>query len=197
MQSPHLLLVFAVLALLPTSSAADLRTIYVIRHGEKNLPWSCLNADGQARANALPTIFNGENSTNHETFEVPKEIFANRYDDPIDCERCIETVTPISKHLGLPINSTFGYPPWIGGNKGGAAAMKEHLAQTSPILTAWEHNNINFLAEDLGVPSSQLPHWSSTDFDTVYVVKFTASSGGVAFSSFHTAHENFTRAHWF
>lgn len=120
---------------------------------------------------------------------MPNAIFANRYDDPIDCERCIQTVTPIAKHLGLKINSTYGYPPWIGGNSKAAAAMKEQLAVSFNILTAWEHNNIKYLSEDLGVAKSQIPDWPSTDFDSVYVLTFNDS---MSLSSFHVAHENVT-----
>ena len=125
----------------------------------------------------------------HCSAQVPNAIFANRYDDPIDCERCIQTVTPIAKHLGLKINSTYGYPPWIGGNSKAAAAMKEQLAVSFNILTAWEHNNIKYLSEDLGVAKSQIPDWPSTDFDSVYVLTFNDS---MSLSSFHVAHENVT-----
>lgn len=45
-------------------------TLYIIRHGEKNWLAGCLSDQGQARANALPEIFNGKNSAKHETFKV-------------------------------------------------------------------------------------------------------------------------------
>jgi len=90
--------------------------------------------------------------------------------------------------LNLAINSTYGYPPWIGGNTKAAAALKQQLAMHSPILTAWEHNSIKGLCEDLGVPESQIPDWHSSDFDSVYVLNFTKA---MVLSSFHTAHEAF------
>jgi len=55
-------------------------------------------------------------SPHHETFRTPDAIFANLYDDPIDCERCIETVTPIAQNLSLSVNSSFGFEYYVSGN---------------------------------------------------------------------------------
>ena len=79
-----------------SAAPAGSNTIYVIRHGEKTSVVGCLNGAGEARAAALVDIFNGEASTRHETFGTPKSIFANNYDDHIDCERCTQTVKPIA-----------------------------------------------------------------------------------------------------
>ena len=38
------------------------------------------------------------------------------------------------------------------------------------VLVAWEHVNIQWLTEDLGVPSTQIPSWPDSDYDTVYVL---------------------------
>ena len=39
-------------------------------------------------------------------------IAANLYDDPIDCERCIETATPLANALGVTIDSSHGFELW-------------------------------------------------------------------------------------
>ena len=81
---------------------------------------AAFKAEGEARANALKSIFQSK-------FTLPNHIFANYYDDHIDCERCIETVTPIAKSLGLKVNSSYGYNSKLGGNEGAANAFKDTI----------------------------------------------------------------------
>ena len=158
-------------------------TIYIIRHGEKTNPIGCLSAAGKKRADALPSIFNGTQ------FRTPAALFATFYDDHIDCERCTQTVMPISTALGLPINNSYGYNKKLGGNTAAAAAMLATLkAGVSPILTAWEHVNIQYLTADLGVAASQIPSWSGADYDTVYELTF---DGGMQLAGFKVSAENF------
>ncbi|GMH55527.1 hypothetical protein TrRE_jg10234 [Triparma retinervis] len=149
----------------------DQKTIYINRHGEKKWSLGCLNDQGQARAAYIATnVYNGEN------FLAPDAIFACQYDDPIDCERCKETVTPLSEKTGLPIVFDYGYRLVLGGNKGAAKAMKEKLKTADTIVVAWEHNNINPLTEAIGVDSSLLESWPDSDYDTIYTLKFDAES---------------------
>lgn len=148
------------------------RSIYIIRHGEKHWALGCLNGTGEARAKNLVSVFNGTR------LPIPSLIFANRYDDPIDCERCVQTLTPISQYLNQHINNTYGYPIWIGGNTLAAKMMKMALMAGpagSVLLSAWEHANIQFLTEDLGVPKSKIPTWYGSDYDSVYVLGFDDS----------------------
>merc|ERR1712097_116557 len=102
-------------------------TVYIIRHGEKN--WrGCLSSEGQARAKNIVNVFNGTD------FGVPKYIFANWYDIPFHCERCKQTVTPISQALAINIDMTHGGgAPGIGpngGNKAAAPAILKALNST-------------------------------------------------------------------
>eukprot|EP00656_Telonema_subtile_P007132 TRINITY_DN1333_c0_g1_i1.p1 TRINITY_DN1333_c0_g1~~TRINITY_DN1333_c0_g1_i1.p1 ORF type:complete len:207 (+),score=41.78 TRINITY_DN1333_c0_g1_i1:102-722(+) len=176
--------------LLAVSTSASTSTVYIIRHGEKKWVLGCLSDAGQARANALPGIFDGRPSSQHATFQVPTAMFANYYDDPVDCERCEQTLMPISKSLNVTIDHKQGYPPWVGGNKGAAAAIKQATGVAPVILVAWEHENIQFLTADLGVPKASIPAWSNNDYDTVYQLQF---SDGVM-SNFSVAAENFNRS---
>merc|ERR1719264_2235843 len=103
----------------------------------------CLSARGEARARSLVGVFDGRPSTAHDTFGVPKAIFANWYDDPVDCERCNQTVTPLAAVLGLKIDLTHGGgQPGTGpngGNVGAAAAIRQQLERTGgPVLAGWE-----------------------------------------------------------
>ena len=54
-------------------------------------------------------------------------------------------------------------------------------------MTAWEHVNIQYLVEDLGVAKSEVPSWPGTDFDTIYVLSFYANQ---TLASFQVEHEN-------
>merc|ERR1712224_528140 len=124
-------------------------TVHIIRHGEKTWAAGCLNDQGNARAQNLVDVFNGQPSEVHDTFQAPAALFAHWYKDPIDCERCLETVTPLSESLGIDIDHTHGGgQPGTGpngGNAGAAAAIKEALAATGgPVLAAWEHINIQY-----------------------------------------------------
>ncbi len=153
-------------------------TIYIIRHGEKKWLLGCLSKEGEARANALESIF-------QQRFKLPNRVFANFYDDHVDCERCIETVTPIANKLGLPVNSSFGFNKVLGGNLRASDAFKSSIrSSTTPqvILVAWEHLNIKPLTIALGVPKEEIPSWKSSDFDTVYILSFNSSGHLMSFN---------------
>ena len=183
-----MLLLLAAVAL-PTAAASS-SVVYIIRHGEKTWSLGCLNSQGEARAASLPSTFDGKSSPTHATFQTPTALFANRYDDPVDCERCKQTLTPISQALNLTLNFTFGYPPWIGGNSEAASAIRNAtLPGGQFVLVAWEHVNIQFLVADLGVDKSLIPVWHGDDYDTVYVLTYVGG-GGEPF--FKVSRENFT-----
>ena len=97
----------------------------------------------------------------------------------------------MAKALNLTVNSKYGYNKWVGGNQKAAQVMidivKANVGTT--ILTAWEHVNIQYLVEAMGVDKSKVPNWSGSDYDTVYIMTFT-SEGTLA--SFDISHENFT-----
>ena len=124
---------------------------------------------------------------------MPEALFANHYDDRIDCERCRETLQPIARALGLPIAFDYGYPAWLGGNARAAAAILG--ANASTVLVAWEHVNIQYLVEHLGVPKARVPHWPDDAFDTVYVL--SVRDGSVV--NFAVQRQNFTQptSAWF
>jgi hypothetical protein len=57
------------------------------------------------------------------------------------------------------------------------------------VLAAWEHINIQYLAEDLGVGRELIPAWAGSNYDSVYVLQYNAAD--LSLTSFHTAAENF------
>jgi|EP00966_Prymnesium_polylepis_P080076 hypothetical protein len=124
-------------------------TIYIIRHGEKTSRNGCLNDRGKARANSLLSTFSGKPSPGHRTFLQPTSLFANHYDDIIDCERCRQTLQPISTALSLPIVFAYGFVPWEGGNQLAASAIRDASLSSPVILVAWESQNIQYLTAHL------------------------------------------------
>lgn len=179
------------------NKADEIRTIYIVRHAERDHLWSCLNSTGWSRAGSLLQLFNG-------THRQPKAIFAYNYawiaqlsPEVIEktlkihmptssvCERCFQTATPIATTLGLQINhkysSVFGYAPFERhfpqmSGKVAAPAMIQALAETGgPILVVWESMNTQSLLGDLGL--QQPPKWpSENNYGRYYKVNF-ASDG--------------------
>ena len=93
--------------------------------------------------------------------------------------------------LGLPLNQSYGYPKKLGGNALAAQVMLERTLGRpgTVVLAAWEHINIQFLVEAMGVPRASVPSWPGSDYDTVYVVTVDAHAKLLRFS---VAHENYT-----
>ena len=169
------------LAALSACLAADTNhTVYIIRHGEKTWSGGCLSPQGQERANVLPEIFDGETSKKHH-FATPTKIFADQYREPPECERCWLTVEPIAQHLNLTVSFAHGHE-FNGGNAAAAAAIKE-AARAETVLVAWEHENIQYLAADLGVPTKSIPDWKSDDYDSVYELTFDAAGALAGFKT--------------
>ena len=68
-------------------------------------------------------------------------------------------MAPIAASLNITVDHKHGYNLWVGGNKGSAKAIKAALNATGgPVLVSWEHVNIQYLAEDLGVDKSKVRH---------------------------------------
>lgn len=166
--------------------------VYVIRHGEKKRKPGCLSDRGQARAENLVSVFTGQPlpSVSNDVFFTPAAIFAFAYNVPgqsplrsfwlwKNCERANQTVTPLAKALGLPIDWTHGGErPGPGGyngdgNAGAALAIKAALKRTGgPVLAAWEHSNIQWLTRELGVAGDRISQWDDYEFGSVYVFEF-------------------------
>jgi len=145
--------------------------VYIVRHGEKQSYTGSLSGRGQARAINLINVFNGER------FSEPKALYAHHYGNLVDKERCEETIKPISTHLNLWVNNSYGYlhPPGFGNTIAGLDILL-NLPSKNVILVVWEHFNIQFLTHDLGVGSElknrAIPDWPDEDFDTIYELHY-------------------------
>lgn len=152
------------------NTAAQEMKVYIIRHGEKKGLVGCLDEVGKHRATAIPQRF-----TRGGKFHTPGAIYAMKYHDGFDCERTLETVTPIAALLGLQVNNSYSAHPWISSNPVAAQAILREMIELNgkPVLVAWEHANIPFLTRALGVPPEEVYDWSSDDYDSVFELTYT------------------------
>ncbi|MCE9567388.1 MAG: histidine phosphatase family protein [Planctomycetes bacterium] len=144
------------------------RQILIVRHAEKppDVAMSVdLSAEGRDRAAALPKLF--EKSEKRPTpFAVPDFIFAAK--DSGKSHRPVQTVTPLTKQLKLPIDATFSNddPAKLADELFGNA---KYAGKT--ILISWRHSSIAALAQKLnatGFPEN----WKDSVFDRVWQITF-------------------------
>jgi len=141
--------------------------IYLIRHGEKD-SHGCESATGLKRAANLYDVFKTK-------FSLPSYVFAYKYDG--ECQRCKQTVDPIAHKLGLSVDFTHGARQ--GEGKGFANAIKNEASKGKTVLVASEHNHIQYIANDIGVPKNEIPHWHGSDYDSVYVVTLSGDKASL------------------
>lgn len=195
--APHTATTHTAAATADTSLVAEpeVGIVYIIRHaefgiGDKLLNISegwfgsgCLTAAGKARADALPQAFSDHPSPKHGTFLTPKALFANHYTDHVDCQRCEQSLIPLSHHLNVSIEGYPGWPFAFHQMPHVAKAIKHKLKESvSPILVDWEHNWIPTLVHELGVPKVHIPCWAKDDFDTIYVLRYNSTQDLTHFS---------------
>jgi broad specificity phosphatase PhoE len=139
------------------------RTILLIRHAEKPTSGMDLAPAGFARAKALPELFGGVEAPH--TLPRPDFLFATHVSK--NSNRPVETITPLSAALGLPISHEIN-------DKDYAALAKELLSGRyagKVVLVAWHHGSIPMLARALGATPPYDP-WPDTQFDRVWKIDF-------------------------
>jgi hypothetical protein len=143
--------------------------VLLMRHGEKSGRKSDihLNARGQARAKALPTLFPG-------VFPAPDFIFATGATS--NSNRPVETVMPLAKMLRLPVNSRFANDEyWLLVRE----LLTNEIYAAKNVLICWHHRKIPLMAAALGVTDT-LPPWTEGQYDRVWRIEF---KGGISLSS--------------
>jgi len=149
-------------------------TLVMIRHGEKPADGlGQLNCQGLNRSLVLPNVLAAK-------FGKPAFIFApnprqqtNDMGHLYDYIRPLATIEPTAIHLGLPVNTQFGFRE--------VKALRQELTrakyQGALVFVAWEHTLLASLVKDLvaqgGGDPSKVPAWEHNDFDSIYVVKLT------------------------
>lgn len=175
--------------------SAPVRTatkIMIVRHGEKpgkdgQKPYGVdedgqqddlsLSPTGWQRAGALAVLFDpARGPLQHPALAVPQHLFAG---DPSRSgkgisKRPLETITPLSRRLGLTINQTYA----VGQEQQVANAA---MAHSGVVLIGWEHKHIPLIANQILGDTTTVPQsWPSERFDVVLV--FDLQDGAYRFS---------------
>lgn len=142
------------------------RLILIIRHAEKpddrNDPH--LTAAGKARAEKLADYL-------PKRFGTPDFVFASTRSKRSN--RPIETIEPLSKKLGIPIDDTFADEDFA------ALAQKLLTAREYDrkfVVICWHHGHIPDLAFALGASREVVPvPWDPTVFDLILQLEYKGS----------------------
>jgi hypothetical protein len=172
----------------PGTANPIVETIVCFRHGEKPAGGlGQLNCRGLNRALALPKVLLPK-------FGKPQFVFApnpSQQADGYPYLRPLATVEPVAIQCGLPVDTRFGFLE--------IRALESELGkpayQNATVYMAWEHVLLAEFAKELvklhGGDPSTVPDWAVDDFDTLYVIKITASHGRKSVS-FSIDHEGLT-----
>jgi hypothetical protein len=168
--------------------AQPVRTIYIIRHGEKPATTSgtgpdvfgkpsvhSLIAQGWHRAAALQTLFAPAQGPLPKTLVMPTELIAPDYGDPKKNleHRTSQTILPLARLLGLDIETHIqgkkGPVHCEEGNEGDVGtALGEGTSGVT--LACWEHQHIYDIARKIPcVAGTKIPqNWPNDRFDVIF-----------------------------
>jgi broad specificity phosphatase PhoE len=152
------------------ASAEPPKTILLIRHAEKPASGMDLSPAGIERAKMLPKLFGGSGAAAPHNLPRPDLLFAAHVSK--NSNRPVETITPLSAALGLPISHEIDdkdYATLAGELLGGKYAGKV-------VLVAWHHGSLPGLARALGAVPPYDP-WPDTQFDRMWRIDY---AGGKA-----------------
>ena len=141
-------------------------TVLLIRHAEKLTDGRPdLSPVGFERAKAIPELFGGAGAAVPHNLPRPDFLFATHVSK--NSNRPVETITPLSQALGLPISSQID-------DKDFATLAAELLSGKyagKVVLVAWHHGSLPGLARALGAAPPYDP-WPETQFDRVWRIDY-------------------------
>jgi hypothetical protein len=141
-------------------------TILMIRHAAKLTDGRIdLSPAGFARAKALPELFGGVGAAAPHNLPRPDFLFATHQSKKSN--RPVETITPLSEALKLPISAEIEDDDF-------ATLAKELLSGRyagKVVLVAWHHGKIPAFARALGATPPYDP-WPDTQFDRVWRIDY-------------------------
>jgi hypothetical protein len=143
-------------------------TILLIRHAEKP-PAEAASMDlapaGFERAKQIPQLFGGAGAAAPHNLPRPDFLFATHVSKKSN--RPVETITPLSQTLGLPISSEVADDDF-------PVLAKELLSgkySGKVVLVAWHHGKLPEFAVALGATPPYKP-WPDTQFDRVWRIDY-------------------------
>jgi broad specificity phosphatase PhoE len=148
--------------------------IMLVRHAEKPIAdrvqgvrargvvdAASLSPAGWQRAGALVAFFARPTSIH---ISRPDHLIAVRFDraDAKSSRRSAQTIKPLSRMLGLPIDVAFG-------EEQGIRMVEAVMKLDGVVLIAWSHGNIPRIAEAIGPGLVKDLEWPEERFDLVWV----------------------------
>jgi hypothetical protein len=141
-------------------------TILLIRHAEKLTDGRPdLSPVGFERAKVIPNLFGGTGAEAPHNLPRPDFLFATHVS--AKSNRPVETITPLSAALGMPISHEID-------DKDFATLATELLSGKyagKVVLVAWHHGSIPAFARALGAKPPYDP-WPETQFDRVWRIDY-------------------------
>jgi hypothetical protein len=150
--------------------------IILIRHAEKPADPEDphLAPAGVRRAGQLVSFIKTDSAMTR--FGLPVAVFATKTTKGGNGQRTQETVAPLARALGLPVQTPFL-------NKDYAAIAKLILGDPEyagrNVLICWNHEEIPQLAAALGV-TPKPPKWKGSVYDLVYVISYHGGKATLA-----------------
>jgi len=150
----------------PVAAGQAPATILLIRHAEKLTDGRLdLSPVGFERAKRIPQLFGGADGTAPHSLPRPEFLFATHVS--AKSNRPVETITPLSEAMKMPISSEVE-------DKEYAKLVKELMSGKYAgrvVLVAWHHGTLPQLAEALGATVPYKP-WPETQFDRVWRIDY-------------------------
>jgi hypothetical protein len=140
-------------------------TILLIRHAEKLPAGPHLSMLGARRAEALPQLFGGTAAAAPHDLPRPAFLFAARATRKSN--RPVETLTPLSEALRVPIDSKFDDADY----KGLARLLLGGKYAGTVVVVSWRHDSLPALAKALGAKPPDKT-WPDAQFDRVWRIDY-------------------------
>ncbi|MFC5472673.1 histidine phosphatase family protein [Paraherbaspirillum soli] len=154
------------------------QTLVFIRHAEKPADGlGQITCQGLNRALALPQVLTSQYGKPDAIYAPDPAGKVNDHQQSYYYVRPLATIEPTAIRLGMPVNTPYGFLD--------INALESELTQdaykNSLVFVAWEHVKLeqvvkNIIA-DQGGDASVVPHWKSSDFDSIYVIRISNNDG--------------------
>ena len=141
-------------------------TIYLIRHAEKLTDGrEDLSPVGFARAAVLPQLFLPPAGSNRSPLTRPDFLFATHASKKSN--RPVETITPVSQALHLPIDASIANDDYAAL----ASLLLSGRYAGKVVLVSWHHGKLPALAAALGAKPPYDP-WPEQQFDRIWRIDY-------------------------
>ena len=166
------------------------KTIIIIRYGEKPNPdTGLLTCQGFNRAQHIAQQFTTNYPTPNKIYTVMPSTDNN---GDMSEGRSFMTILPYAIMNNIPININY---TWTNPTSMVNLATILYNNDCGYYIITWEHKHIQPLTEDIlsvynnnnikviyNNTAQDIPHWGSTNFDSIYILQYNAKNNTISFS---------------